>query len=262
MRCRADISLSSSARVAGFTATWSAGVGSVGGGTTTGCPFGARVSPVRVPLRRGTATKSPAATRRGRRRGVPGDALQRVQALLLAGARVDEDGVGLQRARDHLAEGHLAGVAVVEGLGHREQRQAARVAGDLGRLGPGRRPASGGRDAGLRAELLDQAGQPVDAHAAGGRAAQDREDAGRGDAAGQALLELGVVEGLPVEVALHEVVVAHHDALDELLVHGVLLVDQVVGDGPLVTGRGHGAVDGAPRRPACRSGWPCRRAGR
>ena len=56
------MSLSSSARVAGFTATWSAGAGSVGGGTTTGRPLGARVSPVRVPLRRGTATKSPATT--------------------------------------------------------------------------------------------------------------------------------------------------------------------------------------------------------
>ena len=61
-RCRPDISLSSSARVAGFTATWSAGGGNVGGGTTTGWPLGARVSPVRVPLSRGTATKSPAAT--------------------------------------------------------------------------------------------------------------------------------------------------------------------------------------------------------
>ena len=45
-----------------MTATWSAGDGSVGGGTTTGWPLGARVSPVRVPLRRGTATKSPAVT--------------------------------------------------------------------------------------------------------------------------------------------------------------------------------------------------------
>ena len=61
-RCRADINLSSSARVAGLTATESAGGGSAGGGTTIGCPLGASVSPVRVPFSRGTATKSPAAT--------------------------------------------------------------------------------------------------------------------------------------------------------------------------------------------------------
>ena len=61
-RCSADMSLSSSARVAGLTATCSAGAGSVGAGTTTGCPLGASVSPVRVPFRRGTATKSPAVT--------------------------------------------------------------------------------------------------------------------------------------------------------------------------------------------------------
>jgi hypothetical protein len=66
----------------------------------------------------------------------------------------------------------------------------------------------------------------------------------RGDAAGQALLELAVVDRLAAEVALHEVVVADHDAFDQLLVHGVLLVDQLVGDGALVAGRGDGAVDG------------------
>ena len=52
----------------------------------------------------------------------------------------------------------------------------------------------------------------------------------------------------PFEVALHEIVVAHHDALDELLVHRVLGVDQVVGD------RAH-------ERSACaarRRRWPCR----
>ena len=158
-------------------------------------------------------------------------------------AGVDEDGVGLQRARHHLAEGHLAGVAVVEGLGHGEHRRPGRVAGDLGRLGPRggheRRTGAGGG-----AQLLDQPGEPVHADPAGGRAAQDGEHVGRGDTAGQALLELGVVERLAVEVALHEVVVAHDDAFDELLVHGVLLVDEVLGDGPLVAGGGNGAVDG------------------
>ena len=60
-RWSADISLSSSARVAGFTATERAAAGSEGGTTLIGWPFTARVSPVCVPLSRGTATKSPAA---------------------------------------------------------------------------------------------------------------------------------------------------------------------------------------------------------
>ena len=56
------MSLSSSARVAGLTATERAGAGMRGAGTVTGWPLGANVSPVRVPFRRGMATKSPATT--------------------------------------------------------------------------------------------------------------------------------------------------------------------------------------------------------
>ena len=88
----------------------------------------------------------------------------------------------------------------------------------------------------------------VDADPAGGRATQDREHAGRGDAPGEALLELPVIERLSVEIALHEVVIAHHDPFHELFVYGVFLVDQVVGDGTLVTGGRHGPV--GPRSPA------------
>ena len=160
-----------------------------------------------------------------------------------ARTRVHQHGIGLQGARDHLAERHFAGVAVVVGLGHREEGGPRRVRGDLGGGGAG--GGDDGRAGGRRgAELLDEAGQPVHAHPAGGRAAEHREDRARRHPAGQALLQLGVVERLPVQVALHQVVVAHDDALDQLLVHRVLLVDQVVGDGALVPGGRHGAVDG------------------
>ena len=86
---------------------------------------------------------------RRRRRGVPGDALQRVQPLLLPGARVDQDGVGLQRARDHLAERHLAGVAVVERLGHGEQRRARSGRTGISAVSVPAVARTGGREAGL-----------------------------------------------------------------------------------------------------------------
>jgi hypothetical protein len=79
------MSLSSSARVAGLTATCSAGGGKRGRGNVTGWPLGASVSPVRVPFSRGMATKSPATTDVGRRGGVPERVCSSVQALLLRG---------------------------------------------------------------------------------------------------------------------------------------------------------------------------------
>ena len=121
---------------------------------------------------------------------------------------------------------------------------------------------SGGREPGVgQSSSISRASRSTPTPL-GGRAAQDGEHGGRGDAAGQALLELGVVERLAVEVALHEVVVAHHDALDELLVHGVLLVDEVVGDGPLVADGGTVPSTARAGGGGRRSGWPCRRAGR
>ena len=96
---------------------------------------------------------------------------------------------------------------------------------------------TGGTELGAGAELLDQPGQPVHADPGQPRTAQDGEDGARGDPARQALLQLAVVDRLTAQVALHEAVVAHHDALDELFVHRVLLVDQLVGDGALVARR-------------------------
>ncbi len=75
------------------------------------------------------------------------------------------------------------------------------------------------------------------------RATQHGKHAGRCHAAGQALLQLGVVERLALQIALHEVVVAYDDALDELLVDGVLLVDELFRDGALVPGGRDRAVD-------------------
>ena len=178
--------------------------------------------------------------------GVAGKGLQGVEAFLAAGAGVDEHGVRGERARDHLAQRDFAGVAVGEGLGHREQDVGVGVAGDLRRRGSGHHGDGRGRARG-GAELLDQPGQPVHPDAGQPRAAQDGEDGPGGDPSGQAFLELVVVDRLAGQVALHEVVVAHHDPLDQLLVHGVLLVDQLVGDGALVAGGRNGAVDGCVR---------------
>ena len=88
-------------------------------------------------------------------------------------------------------------------------------------------------------------GQPVDADHLGGGPAGDGEDAGLGDALGQRLLQLGGGDGLALQVALGEVVVGHHDALDQVVAHLVLALGHVVGDlalgglAPLVE---HGAV--------------------
>ena len=138
-------------------------------------------------------------------------------------------------------------MAVGERLGHGEQHVAVGVVGDLGRRGPGQH-GDGRHRARCRAELLDQPGQPVHADSRQARTAQDGEDIARGDAAGQALRQLAVVDRLAAEVALHEAVVADDDALDELFVHLVLLVDELVGDGALMARRGDGPVDGRVRR--------------
>ena len=125
---------------------------------------------------------------------------------------------------------------------------AVGVAGHLGRGVAGqhgdRRPLGRGG-----AQLDQQPGQSVDAHPGGPRAAQDREHRAGGHPAGQGVLELLAGDGLALEVAGHEVVVAHHDALDQLLVDLVLGDRQVVGDRALGAGdRRPGAevVEGGP----------------
>ena len=88
-----------------------------------------------------------------------------------------------------------------------------------------RRPRVGGGG-----DLGQQGGQAVDAHAGDGRSAHHREHQALGDAVGQGGLELGARRDVAVEVALHEGVVADHDALDQLLAHLVLGGGEVVGD--------------------------------
>ena len=79
-------------------------------------------------------------------------------------------------------------------------------------------------------DLADEVGQAVDADAGDGRAAHDREHGGVGHAVGQGVLQLGDARHLALEVALHQLVVGHHDALDQVVVHLVLELGQVLGD--------------------------------
>ncbi len=110
----------------------------------------------------------------------------------------------------------------------------ARVARHLGDRVAGADLDRGAR-VGAGGDLGQQGGQAVDADTGHRRAAHHREHESLGDAVGQGGLELGARQRLAFEVALHEGVVAHHDALDQLLAHLVLDRGEVVGDGP---GRG------------------------
>ncbi len=221
--------------------------GDAGRGTVTGWPLGANVSPVRVPFRRGMATKSPATTEAvgvvacpesvcsAWRRSSP-----RVRVLMRTVSGVSVPEITLHS--DIFPVWLSVNVLVT-----REQHVAIGVVGNLGRGGPGQH-GDGRHRAGCRAELLDQPGQPVHPDAGQARATQDGKDIARGDAAGQALRQLAVVDRLATEVALHEAVVADDYALDELFVHLVLLVDEFVGDGALVADRRDGPVDRRVRR--------------
>ena len=64
----------------------------------------------------------------------------------------------------------------------------------------------------------------------GGRSAHDGEDAGVVDADGERVLELFDAGHVAVEVALEQGVVGDDDALDEVVVHLVLLRFHLVGD--------------------------------
>ncbi len=159
--------------------------------------------------------------------------LEHVQPFVGPGAGVGQHQVRRHGARQHLAQRHPPGMLVAQGLAHHQQRGPGGVAGHLGLLVPGPHPL--GPLAGGRAQLGQQAGQAVHPDPGGPGAAQHREHGPGGHAAGQAGLEFVAPDGLAVEVAGHEVVVTHHDALDQLL------VDLVLGDGELVGDRAGGA---------------------
>ena len=198
-------------------------------GTTTGVPLGARVSPVAVSDSLGTATMSPAwASLDGLGLLAP-QQLQDVEPLVGVGAGVGEHGVGADRPRQHPQQRDLADVGVGDRLEHLGQRLARRVAGHLGDRVAGA-DLDGWARVGGGGDLGQQGGEAVDADPGHRRAAHHREHEALGHAAGQGRLELGPRQHLAFEVALHEGVVADHDALDELLAHLVLDGGQVVGD--------------------------------
>ena len=94
-----------------------------------------------------------------------------------------------------------------------------------------------------RGRFLDEERrQPVDADELRRAAAQHREHAARRDARGERARELGDVDRLVAEVALHEVVVADDDAFDERVVHRVLFGLHLVGDRAFGALRGTGGV--------------------
>ena len=128
-----------------------------------------------------------------------------VQPLLGDRAAVHEVGVGLDRALEHLEEVHPTDVGIHDRLEH---ERGGRAVADLRR----------------RSLLGHEVREPVDADEPRRAAAEHGEHARLGNALRQRELELVDVDGLVAEVALHEVVVGDDDALDERVVHRVLLV--------------------------------------
>ena len=142
---------------------------------------------------------------------------QAVELLVGVGPGVGEHDVGAHGARQDPEQRDLAHVGVGHRLEHVGQRLPARIAGDLLHLvaGPHRngRPVDGGGP-----DLADEGGQTVDGDQLGGGPGHHREHGGRRDPVGQRLLQLLGPGDVALQVALHEVVVGHHDALDQVVV--------------------------------------------
>ena len=153
---------------------------------------------------------------------------QPVQALVDAAAGVDEVIVVPDRAREDLEHGHLADVGIGDGLEHVRQRLCVGIGGDLDGFVACRH--GGGAVGGRRPDLDEEVGQPVDADLAGGRSADHGEDAGVLDALQQRALELLERGDLALQVLLQQSVVADDDALDQVVVHLVLLLLHLGGD--------------------------------
>ena len=133
-----------------------------------------------------------------------------VHALVGLRASVREHDVVLDRALQHLEQVYVTDVGVDDRL----EDQSTRL------------PAV---ERGCGCFFYEEFRQPVDAHELCRTAAQHREHTCRRHARGERARKLGRVDLLVVEVALHEVVVADDDALDERVVYRVLLGLHVVG---------------------------------
>ena len=136
-----------------------------------------------------------------------------VEPLLAHGATVHERRVVLHGALEHLEEVDAPDVRVDDRLEHERGRWAV-------------------ADRRCRAFLDHEVREPVDPDELGRTSAQHREHAAFGDALRERVPELVDRQRLVGEVALHEVVVGDDDALDERVVHRVLLGRHVVGHRP------------------------------
>ena len=148
---------------------------------------------------------------------------QLVHALVGAGAVVGEHLVVLHRSLHDAEQVDPADVGVDDRLEHERGRRA------LGRLR-------------CRRLVDEEAHEPVDADELRRAAAQHREHRALRDAARERGRELRRVDRLVVEVPLHEFVVADDDALDERVVHRVLLVLHLGRDGSDDAGRARAVV--------------------
>ena len=199
----------------------------LGRGWSPGIPLGASVSPVWA-ASRGSATKSPAtASSTGtasRPRRVSGRAAARPTGC--AGWSTRRRAGRCPTAPWPAPPGRCAGPpgscrpgGAAGPSGSQVTSRVVSPATDLDR-----RPLVGGGG-----QLHQQAGQPVDPHAGQSEQHSTGNTDARGDAAGHGQFELAAREGLAVEVAGHQIVVADHDAFHQLLVDDVLVVDQVLG---------------------------------
>ena len=148
---------------------------------------------------------------------------QLVHPLVGLRAGVRQHVVVLDRALQHLEQVHVADVGVDDRLEH---QRAGLTAVERG-----------------RGRLLDEElREAIDADELGRAPAQHREHRARRDTGGECARELGDVDLLVAEVALHEIVVADDDALHERVVHRVLLGLHLVGHRAFGTLRRAGRV--------------------
>ena len=159
----------------------------------------------------------------------PADPHQPVQALLLAGAGIDEDVVGRHGPGQDLEHRQLAHVRVGHRLEHEGHGRPVGVARHLHRLarclGEHRRHLRR-----RRTDVGDEVGEAVHGDRAHGRAEQHREDHRTVDALVQRPLELFGRGLLALEVALEQRVVLLDHVLHKLLVLLVLSCRDVVGE--------------------------------
>ena len=240
-RCRALASLSSSVWVRATTATASTGSAGATAGTRTGVPLGASVSPVAVPDSLATAAMSPATAAAEVEVLAAAQGEQPVEPLVGPGAGVDQVVVGC-------ASCPTGPSAARSGPTWRSamvlNTQASGWPSGSGRdLHRGAVPAStstGGRSSGdgpISQMKSARRSMPT-------RAVAEPHTTGNTEAASSpwaSVCSSCSSEGVsPVEEPLEQVVVGHHDALHQVVVHLVLERLHVVGDLARVARRGAG----------------------